>query len=150
MTIDTLRAQAAPLFAKASSNAIQNPGARNDAFDDLNRLCGKRFSDLGFSCMADCFAAAAPKIDGALSLEAWSSARIEVHGWTVAVKFRPLKGCGLFAHLEIHHDGPLPSVTETGYLSRFIPMATFADMTPDEVLHAVLANVPQVRQLTLF
>jgi hypothetical protein len=150
MTLDELRRHAADLFPQASAYAIHRPGERNEAFEALERLCWDYYESLGFDCMADCFTAVAPRIEGRLSLDAWSSTRVEFRGWIIETSLHSLKFCGNYAHIEIFHDGELPGVTETGYLSRFIPMATFAERTPDDFLSELLSGLPLIRQLSLF
>lgn len=150
MNLDELRRHAAELFPQASAYAIHRPSGRNEAFEALERLCWDYYESLGFDCMADCFVAVAPRIEGRLSLDARSSTRVELRGWIIEISFQPLKFCGNYAHIEIFHDGELPGVTETGYLSRFIPMAAFADRTLDDFLNELLSDLPQVRQLSLF
>lgn len=150
MTLDELRRHAADLFPQASTSAIHRPGEQNEAFEALERLCWEYYESLGFDCMADCFEAVAPRIEGRLSFDAWSSARIVSRGWSIEISFQPLKFGGHHAHIEIFHDGQLPGVTETGYLSRFIPMSAFAERTLDDFLNQLLSGLPLVRQLSLF
>lgn len=150
MTLDELRRHAADLFPQASTFAIHRPGERNEAFEALECLCWDYYESLGFDCMADCFATVAPSMEGRLSFDAWSCARVGSRGWSIEISIQPLRFCGDYAHIEIFHDGELPGVTETGYLSRFIPMAAFADRTLDDFLNELLSDLPLVRQLSLF
>ncbi|HEX7260391.1 MAG TPA: hypothetical protein VF258_01120 [Luteolibacter sp.] len=98
--------------------------------------------------MADCFAAVVPRIRGQLMLDAWSSAELTVFPWKIRVDCRPFWLGADQVHLAIHHEGPLPGVTETGYRSIFAPISTFTDgMTPESFIRAMF---PQTAQLSLF
>ena len=98
--------------------------------------------------MADCFAAVVPHIQGRLTLDSWSIADMTVAPWTFRVECRPFWLGSDQIHIAIHHDGPLPKVTETGYRSIFAPIATFSDgVTPEEFIRAMF---PQTAQMSLF
>ena len=132
----------------ATENALERPGIKNPALGTLRALCWEHFKELGFACMADCFAAIVPRIRGRVSLDAWSSAQITVAPWTFRLECRPFWIGSDQVHLTIHHDSPLPGVTETGYRSIFLPMAAFAEgITPEEHIAAMF---PQEAQLALF
>ena len=147
MNLEDLKNEAARLFPMATENALERPGAKNPALGTLRALCWEHFRGLGFGCMADCFAAIVPKIRGSVSLDAWSSAEITVAPWTFRLECRPFWIGSDQVHLTIRHDSPLPGVTETGYLSMFLPMAAFAEGgTPEE---HVAAMFPQEAQLAL-
>ena len=98
--------------------------------------------------MADCFAAVVPRVRGRLALDAWSTAELTVAPWTFRVECRPFWLGTDQVHFAIHHDGPLPGVTSTGYRSIFTPLSTFAGgLTPTDFIRAMF---PQTAQLSLF
>ncbi len=150
MELDELRTIAAELFPMAVEHAIAYPGKTNEAYDKLHAMCWVHFKPLGFDCMADCFGAVVPKSESKLNLQSWSEAEIKVQPWTVRIRCRPLRYTEYWAHLELHHDGPLPGITETGYRSMFEPMATFGKTTPEAYIRAILDALPQSQQLSLF
>ncbi|MFD2256865.1 hypothetical protein ACFSSA_09270 [Luteolibacter algae] len=151
MTLDELRSQAAELFPIAVDHAINKSGESNAALDKLNAMCWVHFGSLGFDCMADCFDAVVPKCKGELTIKCWSEAEIKALPWTLKVRCRPFHHAEHFAHLEVYHDGPLPNVTETGYRAMFVPMAAFADRTPDDFIRKeVCKDLPKSSQMTLF
>ena len=151
MTLDELRSQAAELFPIAVANAVERPGEENPQLVLLKQLCWEHFKSLGFHCMAACFDAVMPRIEGKLDLAGCSSAEMSVLPWTLRVSCRPFFLSSSSAHFEIRHDGPLPGVTETGYRSIFAPMAKFADRTPDDFIRMeVCKELPKSSQMTLF
>lgn len=150
MKIEELRSKAAELFPLAVRCAIASPEAENPSFDELHRLCAENYTPLGFRCHHDCFSEIVPKVEGQLSLEAWSKADLEISGWQVQIHMRPFHLGAGYVHFEIRHDGPLAGFTETGYRSHFTPLATFAEFTPEEFLAALIPARPKVQQLTLF
>ncbi|RYD76889.1 MAG: hypothetical protein EOP84_16295 [Verrucomicrobiaceae bacterium] len=89
-------------------------------------------------------------MEGELSLEAWSIAEVEIHGWKLHVRLRCFYLGASYAHFELRHDGPLPGVTETGYRSVFTPLSQLGEMTPLEFLTATIPPGPREQQLTLF
>ena len=113
--LEDLKTEALRLFPMATENALERPGIKNPALGTLRALCWEHFKELGFACMADCFAAIVPRICGRVSLDAWSSAQITVAPWTFRLECRPFWIGSDQVHLTIHHDSPLPGVTETGY-----------------------------------
>ena len=151
MTLDDLKSLAANLFPIAVTNAIHYPDKTNKELEELERLCRSHHQEFGFSCMADCFSAIAPRSDGKLDITNWSSAEIESHHWRFRVRCRPFRLSSTSAHLEIHHDGPLPGVTQTGYRSIFAPMAKFSEITPEDFIRSeICKNLPDSAQMTLF
>lgn len=151
MTLDELRSQAAELFPAAVQHSIHHPAERNEAYDKLSAMCWVHFRHLGFECMSDCFDAAVPKTEGELTIRSWSQAEVRSLPWTMRVRCRPLRFTEHHAHFEIHHDGPLPGITETGYRSMFVSMATFADITPAEFIHSeICKDLPKSSQMMLF
>lgn len=151
MTLNELQTFAEEIFSVAVANAIQRPEEENAELEELKRLCWSHHKDLGFDCMADCFEAVIPKSDGKLDLNNWSSAEIESHHWRFKVRCRSFRLSSTSAHLEIHHEGALPGVTETGYRSIFTPMTRFADMTPENFIkNEVCKDLPKSSQMTLF
>jgi len=149
MTLDELRSRAAELFPLAVAFAVEHPGETNPALRELKADCWIHYQALGFSCMADCFDEVAPRLINELSLAGWSSKELTVEPWTVRVRCRPFHISSWAAHLEIHHKGPLPGVTETGYRSMFVPMQTFAEVTPEDYLRSLLAPLPKSQQMEL-
>ena len=98
--------------------------------------------------MANCFDAVIPCVRGRLALDAWSTAELTVSPWTFRVECRPFWLGSDQVHFAIHHEGPLPGVTETGYRSIFAPVSTFADgTTPESFIRAMF---PQTAQMSLF
>lgn len=151
MTLDELRARAADLFPLAVKKAVQEPSEKNEALDELKGLCWQNFRELGFDCMANCFDAVAPRAEGKLLLTAWSDGEVSMMPWRLRVRCRPFHISTRDAHIEIRHDGPLPGITETGYRSMFVPMKTFAQMTPEEfVRNEVCSKLPTSQQMPLF
>lgn len=151
MTLDELRQRAVELLPPAVRNAIERPDQDNQELAELKSLCWTNFEYLGFVCMADCFAAILPRIEGRLDLAQWSSAELSILPWTVRVTCRPFYLSSSTAHLEIRHDGPLPGVTETGYRSIFAPISAFASRTPEDFIRSVVCrDLPKSVQLTLF
>ena len=151
MTLDELRQRAAELLPPAVRNAVEHPEQKNQELAELKSLCWTNFESMGFVCMADCFAATLPRIEGRLDLARWSSAELSILPWTLRVTCRPFYLSSTTAHFEIRHDGPLPGVTETGYRSVFAPMSAFADRTPDDFIRSVVCkNLPKSAQMTLF
>lgn len=151
MELNEIRTLAAELFPQAVGFAVANPGKEgNAAYDRLHSVCWENYQRLGFSCMADLFGEVAPKTEGKLTLENWSKADVTVDAWTVRVNCRPFSFGSHFAHIELRHNGPLPGVTETGYRSIFAPMASFAEVTPEEHVRALLNSLPKSQQLSLF
>ena len=148
MNLVELKDEAARLFPLAVSHALENPTDENPPLRTLKAHCWQHFQALGFDCMADCFEAAIPNIDDRLALDAWSSCDLTVAPWTLRVVCRAFwLGTGQ-VHFAIHHVGPLPGVTETGYRSIFAPIATFADgTTPGNFIRAMF---PQTAQMSLF
>ena len=148
MNLEDLQAEAARLFPLAVSHAVENPGAVNSPLRTLKAHCWQHFQALGFDCMADCFAGVVPRVRGPLALDAWSSTELTVAPWTFRVECRPFWLGSDQVHFAIHHDGPLPGVTETGYRSIFAPITIFADgTTPEQHIRAMF---PQTAQLSLF
>lgn len=151
LTLDELRARAAILFPVAVTNAIGKPGQENPQLSELKQLCWTHFKALGFDCMASCFDEVVPKSEGKLSLSEWSAAEVNLMPWTMRIRCRPFYISYSDAHFEIRHEGPLPGVTETGYRSMWVPLATFATMTPDEFVKSEIGRrLPSTRQMTLF
>lgn len=150
MELEELRRHAAELFPAAVEHAIERPEERNEAYDKLNAMCWVHFRKLGFTCMSDCFDAVVPKVEGELNIRCWSEAEIRSLPWTVKVRCRPFHFTEHWAHIELHHDGPLPGITETGYRSIFEPMTTFANTTPEAYLRSILDGLPASEQLSLF
>ena len=150
MEIYELRAKAADLFPLSTRAAIERPGATNSALTELKALCASNYRDLGFACLADCFDEVAPKLHGELSCIAHCFADLEISGWQVGVKFRPLHLSNDHAHFELRHRGPLPGVTTTGYRSIFLPMMTFQEVTPLQFLQGVIPKAPTAQQMMLF
>ncbi|MFD0894737.1 hypothetical protein KBB96_05030 [Luteolibacter ambystomatis] len=131
--------------------ATEKPEEENLPLSKLKSLCWTHFRELGFDCMAACFDEVAPKTDGELTLAGWSSAEFNAPPWTFRVRFRPFHISHWSAHLEVRHDGPLPGVTETGYRSMFVPLKTFATMTPKEFVRSeICSKLPATQQLNLF
>jgi hypothetical protein len=151
MTLEDLRAHAAALFPLAVTQVLENPGAPNEHLERLNDLCWSNFETLGFCCMSDCFTAIVPKSEGRLSLTSWTTTEMKIMSWTIRLRLRAFH-IGLdFAHLEIEHDGPLPGITETGYLSKFIPLETLAGVDPDDYFRRLLTEqLPAYSQMSLF
>lgn len=151
MTLEALRTLAADLFPTAVNNAVHHPEQQNRELEELQRLCWSHYEELGFSCMADCFGAVVPKSEGRLDITNWSSAMMESHHWRFKVRCRPFRLSSADAHLEIHHEGELPGVTETGYRSIFAPMVKFSDMTPEDFIRTeICKDLPESSQMTLF
>lgn len=151
MTLNELSKIAIELFPIAAANAINRPDKRNDELNQLHQLCWKHFEALGFSCMADCFSAIAPRSEGKLDITNWSSAHMESRHWRFRVRCRPFRLSSTSAHFEIHHDGALPGVTETGYRSIFAPMEKFSDMSPEDFIRSeICQNMPDSEQMQLF
>ena len=142
-----LQTEAARLFPMAAAQALDQPGERNGPLVTLQALCWQHFTALGFCCMADCFDAAVPRIRGRLTLNAWSTAELTVSPWKFRVECRPFWLGSDQVHFAIHHEGPLPGVTETGYRSIFAPVSMFSDgTTPEEHIRGMF---PQTAQLAL-
>ena len=151
MTLDELRDEAAKLFSTAVANAVDRPNEDNPELVTLKQLAWTHYKSLDFSCMAACFDAIMPRLEGELNLAGWSSAEMSVLPWTFRVTCRPFYLSSSSAHFEIRHDGPLPGVTETGYRSIFAPMATFTDKTPDDFIRSeICKDLPKSSQMTLF
>jgi hypothetical protein len=151
MTIEELRALAAELFPIAVKNAVESPGETNPELNRLNQLCSLHYKRLGFSCMLACFEDVMPKAEGELTLSAWSSKQMSVLPWTFRVSCRSFFLATYCAHFEIDHDGPLPTVTETGYRSIFAPMATFSKISPEQFIRTeVCKDLPKSAQMDLF
>lgn len=151
MDFDQLKQEASTLFPLACNFAIEHQGTDNSSLESLKRLCWEHHASLGFDCMADCFAAVVPKVEGTLSLDAWCDSELEVSGWKVRITMRPFYLGASYAHFEIRHaGGPIPGFTETGYRSVFTPMATFAEFSPEEFLELSVPKVLPAQQLTLF
>ncbi len=151
MTLEDLRAHAAALFPLAVTQALEDPVAPNEDLERLNDLCWRNFETLGYRCMADCFTAIVPKSEGRLALTSWTTTKMKIMSWTIQLRLRAFH-IGLdFAHLEIEHNGPLPGITETGYLSKFVPLGTLAGVDPDEYFRKLLTEqLPEHSQLSLF
>jgi len=149
MTLEEIKPQAERLFRAAAEIATQGrPDEKNDALRSLKAICWTHFAELGFSCMADCFSAAVPRVSGRLTLEAWSEAELTVSPWTFRVVARPFWLGSEQVHFAIHHEGPLPGITETGYRSIFAPIRTFTDgITPESFIRGMF---PQDAQMSLF
>ena len=150
MELYELRTKGAELFPIEVSHALEHIGEPNSPVESLQQLCRANFAKLGFDCLADCFAAIAPRVEGRLSLEAWSQAELEIFGWQVNVTLRPFYLGALYAHFEIRHNGPLPGFTGTGYRSVFTPLASLAERSPLEFLAELIPKRPHEQQLTLF
>ena len=151
MTLEELCREAAELFPAAVEHALREQGQRNLALETLNAKCWTHFKPLGFRCMADCFEAVVPKKEGELTIKSWSEAEIKALPWTIRVRCRPFHLAEHFAHLELHHEGPLPGVTDTGYRSIFAPMASFARTTPERyVRETICKDLPKSFQMDLF
>lgn len=150
MELAELQAKAATHFPPAVKFAIANPGSDNPSFDELQRLCGENYSRLGFRCHADCFEAIAPKRDGMLTLDAWCKAELQISGWLVKVTMRPFYFGAGYVHFSIRHNGAIPGLTGTGYRSHFTPLATFAELTPEDFLTVLIPPSPRKQQLMLF
>ena len=151
MTLDELRTEAVKLFPIAANNAVERPGDENPELARLKELAWNHHKALGFDCMASCFDAIVPRLEGELNFAGWSSAEISVMPWTFRVSCRPFYLFSDSVHFEIKHDGPLPSVTETGYRSIFAPMAGFADRTPEIFIrNEICKDLPKTSQMTLF
>ena len=148
MTLVNLKIEAARLFPLASSQAVKNPGKENPPLRTLKAHCWQNFEALGFECMANCFDAVVPRVRGHLALDAWSTAELTVAPWTFRVECRPFWLGSDQVHFAIHHRGPLPGVTATGYRSIFAPVAMFSDgTTPEEHVRGMF---PQTAQMCLF
>ena len=148
MNLVELKDEAARLFPLAAAHAVGNPGQQNPPLRTLKAHCWQHFETLGFECMANCFEAVIPRVHDRLALDAWSTADLTVSPWTFRVECRPLWLGSDQVHFAIHHEGPLPGVTETGYRSIFAPVSTFADgTTPEEYIRAMF---PQTAQMSLF
>lgn len=150
MELEELRHKAAELFPAAVNFGIKNPGQLNQALDELQQLCSRHYMALGFSCQYDCLSEVTPKLEGSLSLEAWCRAEMEISGWNVNIHMRPFHLGAGYVHFEIIHDGPLGKFTETGYRSHFTPLATFAELTPEDYLTLIIETRPREQQLSLF
>lgn len=151
MTLEELRTLAAELFPQAAAIATERPEGENQPLAELKSLCWTHFKELGFDCMAACFDEVAPKSEGELTLAAWSNAEFTSPPWTFRVRCRPFHISSWSAHLEIRHNGPLPGITETGYRSMFIPLATFASISPEEFVKSeICRKLPASAQMTLF
>lgn len=151
MTLDELRKRAAELFPQAATIATEKPEEENPPLAELQSLCWSHFKALGFDCMAACFDEVAPKSEGQLTVSAWSSAEFNSPPWTFRVRCRPFHISKWSAHLEVTHKGPLPGITETGYRSMFVPLNTFATMSPEEFVRAeICRKLPASQQMTLF
>ena len=150
MELDQLKKKAASLFPAAVTFALENPGQPNADHDELQRLCWSYFKELGFYCQADCFDAVVPRVEGELTLAAWSTAKLDIHGWELEIRLRCFYLGGAYAHFEVRHDGPLPGLTQTGYRSIFVPLSQIAGKTPREYLSEAIPPRPKVQQLTLF
>ena len=149
MELEEIRAKAAELFPQATRFAITHPGQPNAAFDELQQLCAANFARLGYACHADFFGEIVPKLEGSLSLDAWSHEKLEISGWPVDVTMRPFYLGAGYVHLEIRHDGEPPFFNHTGYRSHFTPLATFAELTPEDYLALVIGTRPREQQMTL-
>lgn len=148
MNLVDLQAEARRLFPLASSHALDHPGEANPPLRTIKALCWQHFAALGFSCMANCFDAAVPRVRGRLALDAWSTAELTVTPWKFRVECRPFWLGSDQVHFAIHHEGPLPGVTETGYRSIFVSIGALAESgTPEEYIRAMF---PQTAQLALF
>ena len=149
MTLEEIKSLVERLFRAAAEIAIhERPDEKNDALSSLKAICCKHFRELGFACMADCFAAAVPRVSGRLTLKAWSETELTVSPWTFHVVCRPFWLGNEQVYIAIDHDGPLPGITETGYRSIFAPIATFKDgVTPEEFIRGMF---PQTAQMSLF
>jgi hypothetical protein len=148
MELVDLQTEAARLFPLAAAQAVDHPRENNSPLKTLRNLCSQYFEALGFRCLADCFGAVVPRIQGRLTLEGWSTAELTVYPWTFRVECRPFWLGSDQVHIAIHHDGPLPNVTETGFRSIFAPIATFKDaLTPEEFIRGMF---PQTTQMSLF
>ncbi|HEX7261953.1 MAG TPA: hypothetical protein VF258_09070 [Luteolibacter sp.] len=148
MELVDLKNEAETLFQQAAARALCAPGEKNPPLQALRQLCWRNYAAHGFACMADCFAAVVPHIQGRLTLEGWSVAEMTVAPWTFRVVLRPFWLGSDQVHIAIHHDGPLPNVTETGYRSIFAPISTFRDgVTPEEFIREIF---PQTAQMSLF
>ncbi|MES2659512.1 MAG: hypothetical protein V4689_12915 [Verrucomicrobiota bacterium] len=151
MTLDELRALAAELFPIAVKNAVDSPTQTNPELIRLQEACRVHYKRLGFNCMFSCFEDVIPKVEGELTLSAWSSKQMSVLPWTFRVNCRPFYLATYCAHFEIDHDGPLPTVTETGYRSIFAPMATFSKISPEQFIRSeVCKDLPKSAQMDLF
>ena len=148
MDLVDLQKEAERLFREAAACALSTPGEKNPPLQALRQLCWRNYDMHGFSCMADCFAAVVPHIQGRLTLDGWSVADMTVAPWTFRVVMRPFWMGQERVHIAIHHDGPLPEVTATGYRSIFAPIATFKDgVTPEEFIRGMF---PETSQMSLF
>jgi hypothetical protein len=151
MNLDELCREAAKLFPTAVEHALHNPGERNASLDELNAKCWVHFRRLGFNCMAECFDAVVPKSEGQLTLHSWSEAEIKALPWILKIRSRPFHLTEHFVHLELHHKGPLPGVTETGYRSAFVPIASLRELTlEDFVRNEMCRDLPKSFQMDLF
>jgi hypothetical protein len=136
------------LFPLAASHALDHPGAENPPLRTLKAFCWQHFQALGFDCMADAFAAVVPRTCGRLSLDAWSTSELTVAPWTFRIECRVFWLGSNQVHFALHHDGPLPGVTETGYRSIFVPLSNFAGgLTPADFIRSMF---PRIAQLSLF
>jgi hypothetical protein len=148
MELVELKTEAERLFQEAAARALAYPGEKNPSLQHLRQLCWRNYAAHGFSCMADCFAAVVPHIQGRLTLDGWSVADLTVAPWKFRVVLRPFWLSSEQVHIAIHHDGPLPDVTETGFRSIFAPIALFRDgMTPEAFIRGMF---PQAAQMSLF
>lgn len=150
MDLAELRCRAASLYPAAVRFTINNPGKQNPSLIELQRACASCFEALGYGCQNDLFSEVIPKVEGELSLEAWSKAELEISGWNVTVHMRPLHLGAGYVHFEILHDGPIRKFTETGYRSHFTPITTFAELSPIEYLSLVISTRPKEQQMELF
>lgn len=148
MDLVELKKEAERRFHEAAARALAAPGEKNKPLQDLRQLCWRNYEEHGFACMADCFAAVVPHVQGRLTLDGWSVADMTVAPWTFRVVLRPFWLGSEQVHIAIHHDGPLPDITETGYRSIFAPIATFKDgLTPEAFIRGMF---PQTAQMSLF
>jgi hypothetical protein len=108
MELVELQQEAERLFQEAAARALSQPGEKNPPLQALRQLCWRHYEKHGFACMADCFAAVVPHIQGRLTLEGWSVADLTVAPWTFRVVLRPFWMGQERVHIAIHHDGPLP------------------------------------------
>lgn len=148
MNLVDLKVEAFRLFPLATAHALDHLREDNPPLKTLKALCWQHFAALGFSCMANCFDAVVPRVRGRLALDAWSTADLTVTPWKFRVQCRPFWLGSDQVHFAIHHDGPLPEVTETGYRSIFAPISTFTDsMTPENFIRSMFS---QTAQMSLF
>ncbi len=151
MPLDELRLLAAELFPFAVTNVVDHSGEPNPELEQIKQLCWQYYKPLGFQCMGSCFEAVMPRREGELTLSAWSSKEMNMLPWAFRVSCRPFFLFSYSAHFEINHDGPLPSVTETGYRSVFAPMSFFSRISPEQFIRVEVGkDLPQSYQLELF